>query len=93
MYDLLCAVASPAWQERLPQETLQTADWERVIHTAEHHGLAPLLYTRLRDTKLEDQRKVFTVHDGLLHISGDGFGGVVTKDAYRDYHLILEFKW
>jgi hypothetical protein len=51
------------------------------------------LYTRLRDTKYEDPRKVFTVHDGTLHLSGDGFGAVLTKDEYRDYHLILEFRW
>lgn len=51
------------------------------------------LYTRLNDTKYEDPRKVFTVHDGLLHLSGDGFGGVMTKNAYRDYHLVYEFKW
>ncbi len=51
------------------------------------------LYTRLRDAGSEDPRQVFTVHDGLLHISGDGFGSVTTKDAYRDYHLVFEFKW
>lgn len=51
------------------------------------------LYTWLRDAKHDDPRKVFTVHDGLLHISGDGWGGVTTKDEYRDYHLVAEFKW
>jgi hypothetical protein len=51
------------------------------------------LYTFLKDTKYEDPRQVFTVHDGLLHISGDGFGGVITKEAYRNYHMICEFKW
>ncbi len=51
------------------------------------------LYTFLRDTKYEDPRKVFTVHDGLLHISGDGWGGVITKKEYRDYHMVCEFKW
>ena len=50
-------------------------------------------YTWLADTKYEDPRKVFTVHDGLLHISGDGFGYAATKDEYRDYHLVAEFKW
>jgi hypothetical protein len=49
--------------------------------------------TSLKDTKCEDPRKVFTVGDGMLHISGDGFGGVVTNEAYRDYHAIVEFKW
>jgi hypothetical protein len=50
-------------------------------------------YTWLKDTKREDPRKVFTVSDGMIHISGDGFGGLVTNKRYRDYHLVLEFKF
>jgi hypothetical protein len=50
-------------------------------------------YTWLKDTKREDPRKVFTVHDGLLHVSGDGWGGIITNQRYRDYHLVVEFKW
>ena len=30
------------------------------------------LYTWLNDTRYEDPRKVFTVEDGMIHISGDG---------------------
>lgn len=37
--------------------------------------------------------KVFQIHDGQLHISGAGFGAMNTKQAYRDYHLVVEFKW
>jgi hypothetical protein len=51
------------------------------------------LYTWLRDTKRDDPRKVFTVHDGLLHISGDGFGYVATEKTYRDYRVVVEYKW
>jgi hypothetical protein len=29
----------------------------------------------------------------VLHISGDGFGYVATDQAYRDYHLTVEYKW
>jgi Domain of Unknown Function (DUF1080) len=50
-------------------------------------------YTWLKDTKREDPRKVFTVADGMIHISGDGLGGLVTNKRYRDYHLLLEFKF
>ncbi len=50
-------------------------------------------YPWLRDSKYADPKKIFTVHDGLLHISGDGYGGLITNRSYRDYHLILEFKW
>ncbi|MBC7967834.1 MAG: DUF1080 domain-containing protein [Fuerstia sp.] len=50
------------------------------------------LYTWIRDTTWSDPNKVFTVKDGMLHISGNGYGGIITNHAYRDYHLILEFK-
>jgi hypothetical protein len=51
------------------------------------------LSTWLKDTQRADPKGVFRVTDGLLHISGDGSGYVATEKAYRDYHLIVEFKW
>jgi hypothetical protein len=51
------------------------------------------LTTWLKDTKKEDPRKVFSAKDGVLHISGDGFGYVATDKSYRDYHLVVEYKW
>jgi len=51
------------------------------------------LVTWLREEKHEDPRGVFTVQNGMLHISGDGLGYIRTKDRYRDYHLVLEFRW
>ena len=50
------------------------------------------LYTYLKDTGYEDPEKVFTVVDGMLHISGEKYGYIATRDAYRDYHLVAEFK-
>ncbi len=50
-------------------------------------------YTWIRDSRYADPKKIFTVHDGLIHISGDGYGALITNRAYRDYHLIIEFKW
>lgn len=50
-------------------------------------------YTWLKDMKREDPRKVFSVADGMIHVSGDGLGGLVTNQRYRDYHLVLEFKF
>jgi hypothetical protein len=50
-------------------------------------------YTWLKDTKREDPRQVFRVTDGMLHVTGDGLGGIVTKKRYRDYHLVLEYQW
>jgi len=52
------------------------------------------LTTWLKDTKHQDPRRVFRVTtDGLLHISGDGFGYIATEQSYRDFHLVVEYKW
>src|SRR5207249_4828949 len=51
------------------------------------------LTTWLKDTKRDDPRRVFRVTDGILHITGDGFGYAATAKEYRDYHLVVEYKW
>ena len=50
-------------------------------------------YTWIRDSQYDDPKQVYTVQDGMIHVSGDGYGGLITEKAYRDYHLITEFKW
>jgi hypothetical protein len=51
------------------------------------------LTTWLKDTQRDDPRGVFSVQDGILHLSGDGMGYVATDKAYRDYHLTVEYRW
>lgn len=42
----------------------------------------------------DDPKDVWTfTPDGNLKVSGRGYGYVATKKSYRDYHLVLEFKW
>jgi hypothetical protein len=43
--------------------------------------------------KNNDPDKVFTVHDKLLHITGQEFGYIATEKSYKDFHLVVEFKW
>ncbi|MEZ5352147.1 MAG: DUF1080 domain-containing protein [Bryobacteraceae bacterium] len=50
-------------------------------------------YTWLRDHGYQDPNGVFTVVNKALRISGQDWGGVATKQAYRNYHLIVEWKW
>jgi hypothetical protein len=40
-----------------------------------------------------DPDHVFQVEEGALHISGEEFGGLVTKKEYGNYYLRAEFKW
>lgn len=45
-------------------------------------------------TELSDPpSEIFQLHDGLLHISGRGYGYLATKQVFSDYHLVVEFKW
>ncbi len=47
----------------------------------------------LRDSKHEDPKKVYSVKDGMIHISGEGFGYLATDKEYRDYHVSVEYRW
>jgi len=31
--------------------------------------------------------------DGTLRVSGKGYGAVTSRDAWRDYHLVVEYRW
>lgn len=51
-------------------------------------------YTFIKDRGTGiDPKKVFTVQDGLIRISGEEYGCITTNEEYSDYKLILEFKW
>ena len=69
---------------------------------AQQPGMKPLFngkdlngwYTFLKSKgKNNDPEKVFTVENGLLHISGKEFGYMCTKKTYTNFHLAVEFKW
>jgi hypothetical protein len=40
-----------------------------------------------------DRHGVFSVSNGNLHISGQDWGGVATKQSYSNYHLRFQIKW
>jgi hypothetical protein len=55
-------------------------------------------YTWLADSGRQDPDRVFSVVDQIdgapaVRISGRHWGGLVTKQAFRDYHLVVEFRW
>jgi hypothetical protein len=40
-----------------------------------------------------DPAKVFTIQNGVIHIKGDPFGYMRTKDSYSDYKLHVEYRY
>jgi len=47
----------------------------------------------LEHTKRDDPKRVFRVTDGMVHITGDDAGYAATAKAYRDYRVVVEYKW
>lgn len=51
-------------------------------------------YTFLKDRgRDKDPKSVFTVKDGMIHISGEEWGCITTNKAYENFSLIVEFRW
>lgn len=47
---------------------------------------------KLKDPSV-DPSKVFTIRNGVIHITGDPFGYMRTKEIYSDYKLQIEWRW
>jgi hypothetical protein len=47
---------------------------------------------KLKDPSV-DPATVFTVKNGVIHISGNPFGYMRTKESYSDYKLHVEWRW
>jgi hypothetical protein len=47
---------------------------------------------KLKDNSV-DPATVFTLHEGILHITGSPFGYMRTKEEYSDYKLHVEWRW
>ena len=70
---------------------------DRTIHLFDGKSLAPF-YTWLVDDHREDPLRVFSVVDQVdgapaIRISGERWGGLVTRETYKDYRLVVEFRW
>jgi hypothetical protein len=50
--------------------------------------------TFIRDKGLNnDPNHMFTVDHGVIHVSGNGFGYIITRQSYKDFALVADFKW
>ena len=79
--------------DAVAQAPASGADAKGVIHVfngKDMKGFYTFLKGHGRDV---DPNKVFTVQDGMLHISGAEFGCVTSDQEFENFRLILEFKW
>ncbi len=51
-------------------------------------------YTYIKDRgKNTDPKKVFTVQNRMIRISGEEFGCITSNDEFENYKITVEFKW
>jgi hypothetical protein len=50
-------------------------------------------YAYTKEHAYYDPKNVFTVHDQMIHVTGEEWGGLATCGNFGDYHLIVEWKW
>jgi len=70
---------------------------ERTVHLFDGRSLTHF-ETWLVDHHREDPLRVFSVVDQIdgapaIRISGEQWGGLITRASYRDYRLVVEFRW
>jgi putative membrane-bound dehydrogenase-like protein len=78
----------------LPPEPVAQAVTKKVnILDLFREGKAEMHINPKADIK-DDPKNVFKFEpDGLFHVSGNGYGGITTNESFKDYHLVIEFKW
>jgi hypothetical protein len=88
---LLCCSAMFAWASVAiaADEPISPKEATKLFNGKDLSGLT----TWLKESKREDPKKVFRVTDGQLHLTGDGFGYIATEKAYKDYRVVIEYKW
>ena len=85
---LACSLPAAVAQDVAPKETMTLFNGQDLSS----------FYTWLVDTGREDPDRVFSVVDQVdgapaIRISGERWGGLVTRERFRDYHLVVEFRW
>jgi hypothetical protein len=64
-----------------------------IIHLFNKKDLSHF-YTYLKNRgRNNDPKKVFTIQDGVLRISGEEWGLLTTDEEYENYRLVIEYRW
>lgn len=89
---LIVAFAGNAYsQSGEPKIKMHKAPKNEVIQIFNNRDLNNWVFM-LKDPTI-DPSKVFTVRNGMVHISGSPFGYMRTKETYADYKLVAVYRW
>jgi len=67
---------------------------DKVISLIDDPSFADFTVSLNAAKSLTDKREeIWKIEDGKLHVIGKAFGYIRTNKKYRDYHLVMEYKW
>ena len=71
------------------------ASLDRTVNLLEDPSFEDFTIRLNAERSLSDKREdIFSMNEnGLLHVTGKGWGYLRTNSIFRDYHLVLEYKW
>ena len=88
LLSLLLIVTSVAFSQSQSKSDLKNK--VKLFNGKNLDGWYTFVQNRGRDI---DPKKVFTVQDGMIRISGEEWGGITSNEEFENYRLIVEFKW
>ena len=92
---LFVVVAFAPSYAQTPRQILKNNGWQRqkttpLLDGKSFDGWYTFLHDQGRD---RDPDRVFSLDEGVLHITGSEFGSLTTEQEYKNYELTLEYKW
>ena len=90
---LLIVTGGISAQSRGSKAGIGNIESQKTIHLFNGQNLDGW-YTFIKDRGRDnDPKNVFTVKDGTIKISGEEWGCITTNKEYKDYKLVVEYKW
>ncbi len=86
----LTLVAVSAFSQMKPKRDKNSIQSISLYNGRNLDGWYTFLQNRGRNV---DPKKVFTIQDGMIRISGEEWGCITTEKEFENYRLIVEFKW
>ena len=66
---------------------------DKIIHLFNGKNLDGWYTFLQKSGRNNDPQKVFSVTKGMIHIGGEEWGCITTNNEYKNYRLLVEFKW
>ncbi len=88
---VLVFVVLSHYEAKTHAETLAPAS-DQVVRPFNGNDLSGLT-TWLKGSGMADPDRVYSVVEGTMRLSGEGYGYVATTESYENYHLSVEYRW